>query len=122
MAPPDQRGTSKEAKRIDRIGFRLAGLGGEFTSNVIAGLLIGWGIDWLFDVRPWGIVGGACAGVAVGMLQFIRQAAALNREMGPVTPPAGGFRPVDDQGPAPGDTDDQGEGAARRPGRPEGGA
>jgi F0F1-type ATP synthase assembly protein I len=92
MASPDRK--AKEQKRIEGIGFRLAGIGGEFASNVVAGLLIGWGIDWYFECRPWGIVGGAAAGLAVGTLQFIRQAVALNRQMGPVTPPPGGFKEV----------------------------
>lgn len=103
-APPNgtkNRGgeRAREGKRIDRIGFRLAGIGGEFTSHVVAGLAIGWGADWYFGVQPWGILSGLGAGLAVGTLQFIRHAAALNREMGPVTPPPGGFKPVEDDEP-----------------------
>lgn len=101
-----------EAKRVDRIGWRMAGLGWEFTSHVLAGLLIGWGIDWLFSVKPWGIAGGALAGLAVGMLQFIRRAAMLNRELGAVERPVGGWKQVpskDDMAPGEGDDDDGGD-------------
>ncbi len=101
------RAKRAETKRIDRIGWRMAGLGWEFTSHVLAGLLLGWGVDWLFSVKPWGIAGGAIAGLAVGMLQFIRRAAALNRELGAVERPPGGWKPVpsDDDMP-PGESDD----------------
>lgn len=104
MTPAPERdrtteaGTARraEAKRLDRIGWRLAGVGWEFSSQVLAGVLIGWGIDWYFEVKPWGIVGGATAGLSVGALQFIRNAAKLNREMGPVSRPPEGWKPVED--------------------------
>ena len=86
---------AREGRRIERIGFRLAGIGGEFTSHVLAGLALGWGADWYFTIQPWGIITGLGAGLAVGTLQFVRHAAALNREMGPVEPPPGGFKTLE---------------------------
>jgi F0F1-type ATP synthase assembly protein I len=105
---PTEAGNARraEAKRVDRIGWRLAGVGWEFSSQVLAGVLLGWGIDWFFETKPWGIVGGAAAGLSVGTLQFIRNAVKLNREMGPVTAPREGWKPVD----APKEPDEQEEG------------
>lgn len=99
-----------ESKRVDRIGWRLAGVSWEFSSQVLAGVLIGWGIDWYFGVKPWGIVGGAAAGLAVGSLQFIRNAARLNREMGPVSRPPEGWKPVEEDPPSDADREDEDEG------------
>ncbi len=109
----DSKGSRKdEERRIDRIGWRLAGVGGEFASHVLAGVLIGLGIDWYFGVRPWGILGGASAGLAVGMLQFIRQSLKLNREMGPVSPPPEGWKEVEDE---PADKEDERDEDRSRP-------
>ncbi|MDZ4756333.1 MAG: AtpZ/AtpI family protein [Phycisphaerae bacterium] len=111
MAHPSER------KRLDRIGWRLAGVGTEFATHVIAGVLLGWGIDWYFEVGPWGIVGGTSAGVAVGMLQFIRRSLALNKEMGAVKAPPGGWQKIEDEPEEGVDERDEGSppDAARRP-------
>ena len=66
-----------------RLGWRLAGLGLELVSEVAAGLLIGYAVDWYLGTTRWTAVGGI-AGIAVGLAQFIRVAFRIQREMGPV--------------------------------------
>jgi F0F1-type ATP synthase assembly protein I len=90
----------------------MAGLGWEFVSYVLAGMLLGWGIDWAWSVAPWGIVGGTVAGLLVGMWTFLKRALKLNAEQGPVQRPPGGWRevPDDEPKPDPDSADDRGQG------------
>ncbi len=37
----------------ERIGARA---GSEFLASVLAGAIIGYGIDWFFNVQPWGMI------------------------------------------------------------------
>lgn len=92
----------------------MVGVGGEFVSHVLAGLLLGWGVDWAFNVRPWGILGGAIAGLLVGTAQFIRAAMRINAGLGPVTRPPGGWKPVDDPLPPEAGTEGDADGSEAR--------
>ena len=83
------------AEETYRVGWRMAGLGWEFVSHVLAGMLLGWGVDWYWNTRPWGIAIGAGAGLAVGTLQFVRTAYKLNASLGPVNRPPGGWKKVE---------------------------
>jgi len=65
-----------------RIGWKMAALGWEFSSQVVAGVALGWGADYLFpNLGHWGIIGGAGAGVLVGITTFLRSALKLNSEL-----------------------------------------
>jgi F0F1-type ATP synthase assembly protein I len=67
-------------RREASIGWRMAGLGMQTSSEVIAGALIGWGLDhWLGTWPTWLLVGGI-AGIAVGLTSLIRGAMKANRE------------------------------------------
>jgi hypothetical protein len=65
-----------------RLLWRVAGIGFQFGTEIIAGVLIGWAVDAYFGTRPWGIMVGAAAGIAVGIVTFIRGAIRINREIG----------------------------------------
>ena len=75
-----------------RIGWKMAALGWEFSSQVVAGVALGWGADYLFpNLGNWGIIGGAGAGVLVGITTFLRSALKLNSELeGPGKKPQNG--------------------------------
>ena len=75
-----------------RIGWKMAALGWEFSSQVVAGVALGWGADYLFpNFGHWGIIGGAGAGVLVGITTFLRSALKLNSELeGPGKKPQNG--------------------------------
>ena len=65
-----------------RIGWKMAALGWEFSSQVVAGVALGWGVDYFFpNLGHWGIIGGAGAGVLVGITTFLRSALKLNSEL-----------------------------------------
>ena len=49
-------------------------MGFELFSEILAGVLIGLGLDWLFGTSPVFLIIGSIAGVTVGMISFIRQA------------------------------------------------
>ena len=60
----------------------MAALGWEFSSQVVAGVALGWGVDYLYpNLGHWGIIGGASAGVLVAVSAFIRNALKLNNEL-----------------------------------------
>ena len=65
-----------------RIGWKMAALGWEFSSQVVAGVALGWGVDYFYpNMGHWGIIGGATAGVLVAVSTFIRNALKLNSEL-----------------------------------------
>lgn len=52
----------------------------EFASGVIAGFLIGWGIDSFFDFSPWGIVVFTLLGFLAGILNLLRASGHIGRK------------------------------------------
>ena len=76
-----------ESRRL----WRLAGMGGTLTSEILAGTLIGWGLDTLFDTGPTLLIILTIGGVVVGMTTFIRTA---TRESRRAAQEAAGIRPV----------------------------
>ncbi|MFO0827192.1 MAG: AtpZ/AtpI family protein [Phycisphaerales bacterium] len=94
-------------------GWALMAVGWEFVSEVVAGLLIGWGIDYFFNTRPWGIIGGVVAGLLVGISTFIRRALSIQRSLGPVVRPPGGWA---SESPHRGDDDSDADGTDDDPG------
>ncbi len=45
----DEAENSPEAKKSARAGS-------EFLANILAGALLGYGIDWYFETLPWGMI------------------------------------------------------------------
>jgi F0F1-type ATP synthase assembly protein I len=54
--------------------WRLSAMGFTLASEVAAGALLGWLVDYLFKTDPVGVIVGCLAGMAVGMTTFIRTA------------------------------------------------
>ena len=61
--------------------WTLTGMGVTFASEVLAGALIGWGIDLYAKIRPWGLLSGCFFGILIASINFYKSAkAALNRK------------------------------------------
>jgi ATP synthase protein I len=54
--------------------FRLSA---EFVSGVVAGGIVGWIVDRLFGIGPWGLIVCLILGFSAGMLNLMRAAGAL---------------------------------------------
>lgn len=52
----------------------MSAMGFTLASEVAAGALLGWLVDYLFKTDPVGVIVGSLAGMAVGMTTFIRSA------------------------------------------------
>lgn len=78
MIPKGQGDVSNEELRLM---WKLAGLAFTFGTEIIAGVLLGWGFDALFNTRPYGVVTGSIVGIAVGLTDFIRRSMQINRQM-----------------------------------------
>jgi F0F1-type ATP synthase assembly protein I len=67
---PGSRSSSDDPSPL----WRLSGMGFELASYIVAGLLLGWGLDALFKTYPTILIIGVIAGTIVGMVEFIRSA------------------------------------------------
>jgi ATP synthase protein I len=71
QAPGDAKeGRSTTASGYAR-GFRLSS---ELVAGVVVGAGIGWGIDRLFGVSPWGLIVFLLLGFVAGVLNVMRSA------------------------------------------------
>ena len=43
-----------------------------FVATIIAGLAVGWLVDWWLNSRPWGVLGGLAIGVVLAFVQIVR--------------------------------------------------
>jgi len=59
------------------LAFRL---GTEMTVATLLGTGMGYGVDYFFGTKPWGIVAGVVFGGAAGMLNIYRAAQAMTGE------------------------------------------
>jgi len=60
------------------IAFRL---GTEMMVATLLGAGMGYGVDYFFGTKPWGIVAGVVFGGAAGMLNVYRAAQAMTEEI-----------------------------------------
>ncbi len=60
---------------------RAWAIGMDLVIYLIAGGLIGYGLDWLFGTFPIFMILMGAMGLASGLLRFVREALQLNREM-----------------------------------------
>jgi ATP synthase protein I len=56
--------------------------GSEFFGGVITGGGLGFIVDWLFGLSPWGLFIGVILGFAAGTLNVVRAAQSINRDAG----------------------------------------
>lgn len=75
-APKEQDTSSKSGVAL---AFRL---GAEFVSGVLVGSLIGYGIDRLLSITPWGLIVFTLVGFAAGVTNMLR-ASGEGRKKGP---------------------------------------
>lgn len=68
---------SAEAQKVVSQAWRIVA---ELVGGVFIGLGIGAGIDWMFDTRPAGIVGGVLLGFALSIFMARRTANRLMAE------------------------------------------
>ena len=68
---------SAEAQKVVGQAWRIVA---ELVGGVFIGLGIGAGIDWIFDIRPVGIVGGVLVGFALSIFMARRTANRLMAE------------------------------------------
>jgi ATP synthase protein I len=57
-------------------------LGADFVAGVVVGAAIGWGIDRLFGVSPWGLIVFVLLGFAAGVLSVLRSAGLIAKRPG----------------------------------------
>lgn len=72
--------SSAQAEEI-RIGWRMAGLGMQVSSEVLAGLLLGWLYDRWRGTAPTGATIGAIIGIVVGLVSLVRGSMKLMKEL-----------------------------------------
>ena len=63
----------READSIERrVGFQMLGLGWQMSTEVIAGAVLGWGVDHFFGTAPKGVLVGSLVGIAVAIYSLVR--------------------------------------------------
>ncbi len=76
----DERRAAREADARDvvepqRQGLGLAmRLGADFVAGVVVGAALGWGVDALFGISPWGLIVFLLLGFCAGVLSLLRTA------------------------------------------------
>lgn len=88
--PPEGSANAKSSKRPlsakqrsdaeFRVGWKLAAVGMEVASMVVAGALLGWGAEALWGWK-YSILVGALTGLAVGLWTLIKGALKLNQQL-----------------------------------------
>src|SRR6266480_4704437 len=74
---PSEAGQKQSAADTSALaaGFRLAS---EFVAGVLAGALLGWGLDRLLGISPWGLIVFLLLGFAASVLNLMRSAGAVS--------------------------------------------
>ncbi len=56
-------------------------LGSEFVAGVLVGAAVGWGIDQMFGLAPWGILVFTLVGFGAGVVNMMRAAGETGRKV-----------------------------------------
>lgn len=68
-----------------RAGYALAmRLAADFVAGIVVGAALGWGVDRLFGIAPWGLIVFLLLGFAAGILSVLRTAGLS--KLGPAGP------------------------------------
>lgn len=52
----------------------------QFTGSALFGVAVGYGVDWKWGTKPWGLIIGGLVGSAAGFYAFITNATKLLNE------------------------------------------
>ncbi|MEW6257068.1 MAG: AtpZ/AtpI family protein [Pseudomonadota bacterium] len=79
--PKDQSQPGGSRDTSSSSGMALAfRLGSEFVAGVLVGAAIGWGIDQMFGLAPWGILVFTLLGFGAGITNMMRAAGEGGRK------------------------------------------
>lgn len=79
--PKDQSQPGSSAGTSNASGMALAfRLGSEFVAGVLVGAAIGWGIDQVFNLAPWGILAFTLIGFGAGIVNMMRAAGEIGKK------------------------------------------
>jgi ATP synthase protein I len=70
---PDRLEGKDDAKAVTGYGQALK-LSSEFIAGIVVGVAIGWIIDRLAGISPWGLIVGLLLGFGAGVLNVLRSA------------------------------------------------
>jgi ATP synthase protein I len=73
--PGGESGNGAARASAMALGFRLSS---ELVAGVVVGALIGWGIDRLLSISPWGLIVFLLLGFTAGVVNVIRSAGAAS--------------------------------------------
>jgi ATP synthase protein I len=77
--PPPSEPTSG-SPRADPAGFaRAMRLSGEFIGGIVVGAFIGWLVDWLTGVPPWGMIVFLLLGFVAGVFNVLRSVGQMQQ-------------------------------------------
>jgi F0F1-type ATP synthase assembly protein I len=91
--PQDRPVSRSEAEEI-RVGWKMAGVGMQVASEVVAGTLLGWLFDYWRGHGHAGVLVGSVCGICVGLFSLIRQSLRLNALLDRTAPLAGRGQPI----------------------------
>lgn len=77
QSQPAGKGNDTSTASGMALAFRL---GSEFVAGVLVGAAIGWGIDQMFDLAPWGILVFTLIGFGAGVVNMMRAAGEIGRK------------------------------------------
>ena len=77
QSQPERKGRDTSTSSGMALAFRL---GSEFVAGVLVGSAIGWGIDQVFNVAPWGILVFTLIGFGAGVVNMMRAAGEIGRK------------------------------------------
>jgi ATP synthase protein I len=77
---------------VDRSGMSLGlRLASEFASAILVGGLLGYGVDVILTMQPWGLLVGLALGFVTGTVNLIRASRQMTHAH-PVDPQASGLK------------------------------
>jgi ATP synthase protein I len=69
-----------DAPRADSAGFaRAMRLSGEFIGGIVVGAFLGWLVDWLTGVPPWGMIVFLLLGFVAGVFNVLRSVGQMQQ-------------------------------------------
>ena len=76
--PPSEPASG--SPRADPAGFaRAMRLSGEFIGGIVVGAFVGWLVDWLTGVPPWGMIVFLLLGFVAGVFNVLRSVGQMNQ-------------------------------------------